>query len=132
MAQPPYDPYGYGQQNPYGYGQPDPYAQHPVEQHHYYGAGPTPIGIQTNGMATASMVCGLIGFFACGLTSILAIIFGHVAQSQMKRTGEGGNGMAVTGLILGYIVTAGWMVFWFLYILGVAWFAAETGSSTTY
>ncbi|TYB49270.1 DUF4190 domain-containing protein [Actinomadura chibensis] len=129
MAQPPYDPYGYGSQ--------DPYAQHyaqqpPAVQHHYYGAAPVPVVRPTNGMATASLVCGLIGFFACGLTSILAIIFGHVAQSQMKRTGEGGHGMAVTGLILGYLVSAGWIIFWVLYILGVAWFAAETGSTSTY
>ena len=72
---PGYDPYGYGSQ--------DPYAQHyaqqpPPVQHHYYGASPVPAVRPTNGMATASLVCGLIGFFACGLTSVLAIIFGHV------------------------------------------------------
>ncbi|MEU8798148.1 DUF4190 domain-containing protein [Spirillospora sp. NPDC048819] len=123
-----YDPYGYGSQDPYG----QSYSQQPpAVQHHYYGPS-VPVARPTNGMATASMVCGLIGFFACGLTSILAIIFGHVAQSQMKRTGEGGHGMAVTGLILGYLITAGWIVFWFLYILGLAMFAAETGSTSTY
>ena len=122
-----YDPYGYGSQDPYA----QSYSQQPGVQHHYYGS-PAPVAAPTNGMATASMICGIIGFFACGLTSILAIIFGHVAQSQIKRTGEGGNGMAVTGLILGYLLTVGWIVFWFLYILGLAMFAAETGSTTTY
>ncbi|TDC55408.1 DUF4190 domain-containing protein [Actinomadura sp. KC345] len=121
-----YDPYGYGSQDPYA----QSYSQQPVQQHHYYGSAP--VAAPTNGMATASMICGIIGFFACGLTSILAIIFGHVAQSQIKRTGEGGSGMAVTGLILGYLLTVGWIVFWFLYILGLAMFAAETGSTTTY
>ncbi|MEU5988273.1 DUF4190 domain-containing protein [Spirillospora sp. NPDC047418] len=126
MAQPPYDPYGYGQQDPYA----QSYSQQPpAVQHHYYG-GSVPVAPPTNGMATASLVCGLIGFFACGVTSILAIIFGHVSLSQIKRTGEGGHGMAVTGLILGYLVSAGWLIFWVLYILGIAMFAASSG--TTY
>ncbi|POM26328.1 hypothetical protein BTM25_07250 [Actinomadura rubteroloni] len=122
--------------NPYDpYGQHDPYAQYsqqpPPVQHHYYG-GP-PAVAPTNGMATASLVCGLIGFVACGLTSILAIIFGHVAQSQIKRTGEGGSGMAVAGLILGYIVSVGWILFWLFYIgLFAAMGLAGAGSSSTY
>jgi hypothetical protein len=107
MAQPPYDPYG-------GYGQ-DPYAQQPAPvQHHYYG-GPV-AAAPNNGMATASMVLGLIGIIFCGFTSILAIIFGHVAQSQIKRTGEGGSGMATAGLVLGYIVTVGWIIVWIFYL----------------
>jgi hypothetical protein len=124
MAQPPYDPYGYGQQDPYA----QSYSQPPAVQHHYYGAS-VPVAPPTNGMATASLVCGLIGFFACGVTSILAIIFGHVSLSQIKRTGEGGHGMAVTGLILGYLVSAGWLIFWLFYILGIAMFAASGGST---
>jgi hypothetical protein len=116
MAQPPYDPYG-------GYGQ-DPYAQQPAPvQHHYYGGGATVR--PNNGMATASMVLGLIGIVFCGFTSILAIIFGHVAQSQIKRTGEGGSGMATAGLVLGYIVTVGWIIVWIFY-LGL--WAAVVGS----
>ena len=35
--------------------------------------------------------------------SILAVIFGHIALSQIRRTGQGGRGMAVAGLVLGYI-----------------------------
>ncbi|TDD34497.1 DUF4190 domain-containing protein [Actinomadura sp. KC06] len=129
MSQPPYDPYGYGTHDPYAqhYSQP---AQPASVQHHYYGGSPVPVAPPTNGMATASMVCGLIGFLACGLTSILAIIFGHVAQSQIKRTGEGGHGMAVAGLILGYIVTAGWIVFWIFYIGLWAAIVGTSGTST--
>lgn len=124
MAQPPYDPYGYGQQDPYA----QSYSQPPAVQHHYYG-GSMPVAPPTNGMATASLVCGLIGFFACGVTSVLAVIFGHVSLSQIKRTGEGGHGMAVTGLILGYLVSAGWLIILILYILGAAMFAASSGST---
>ncbi|MFI0356589.1 DUF4190 domain-containing protein [Actinomadura sp. 9N407] len=122
MAQPPYDPYG-------GYGQ-DPYAQQqpaPV-QHHYYGGG-TP---SNNGMATASMVLGLIGILFCGFTSILAIIFGHVAQSQIKRTGEGGGGMATAGLVLGYIMTGIWILVWIFYLGLYAALIGSGAATSTY
>jgi hypothetical protein len=35
--------------------------------------------------------------------SILAVVFGHVALKQIERTGQGGRGMAVAGLVLGYL-----------------------------
>ncbi|MFC4908805.1 DUF4190 domain-containing protein [Actinomadura gamaensis] len=131
MAQPPYDPYGgYGQQHdPYAAQQPPPYAQPAPVQHNYYGA---PAAQSTNGMATASMVLGLVGIFFCGFTSVLAIIFGHIAHSQIKRTGEGGSGMATAGLVLGYIVAVGWIIFWIFYIGLWAALVGSSGSSTTY
>jgi hypothetical protein len=54
----------------------------------------------TNGLAIASLVLGIVG------GSGLAIIFGHVARSQIRRTGQDGAGMALAGLILGYIALA--------------------------
>ncbi|GAA0246410.1 hypothetical protein GCM10009527_048870 [Actinomadura nitritigenes] len=128
MAQPPYDPYGYGSNDPYA---PQPYSQPPV-QHHYYG-GAAPVSRGTNGMATAAMVLGLIGIVSCGTTSILAIIFGHVAQSQIKRTHEEGQGMATAGLILGYIVTGLWLIVWVFYLwLWAIVFGSAATTSTTY
>jgi hypothetical protein len=126
MAQPPYDPYGYGAQDPYA----QSYSQQPAVQHHYYGGQSMPVAAPTNGMATASLVCGLIGFFACGLTSILAVIFGHISLNQIKRTREGGHGMAVAGLVLGYIVSAGWLIFWIFYI-GLWAMIVGSGAATT-
>ncbi|WP_131737315.1 DUF4190 domain-containing protein [Actinomadura roseirufa] len=126
MAQPPYDPYGYGSQDPYA-GQ--PYAQQPPVQHHYYGP-PAPVVRPNNGMATASMVLGILGLFACGFTSVLAIIFGHIAQSQIRRTGEGGSGMAAAGLILGYIMTVIWVLIWIFYIGLWAALVGGSGGST--
>ncbi len=57
----------------------------------------------TNGFAIASLVCSLATFVACGIGSILGIVFGHIARSQIKRTGEDGAGMALAGLIIGYV-----------------------------
>jgi hypothetical protein len=36
------------------------------------------------------------------LTTIPAIVFGHMARSQIRRTGEEGAGLALAGLILGW------------------------------
>jgi uncharacterized protein DUF1707/uncharacterized protein DUF4190 len=57
---------------------------------------------KTNGLAIASLACG-IGQFAFGpLATIPAIVCGHLARSQIKRTGEQGAGLALAGLILGW------------------------------
>jgi len=51
----------------------------------------------TNSMAIASLICAFFIF-------PLGIIFGHIAMGQIKRTGEGGKGLATAGLIIGYLV----------------------------
>jgi Domain of unknown function (DUF4190)/Domain of unknown function (DUF1707) len=63
----------------------------------------------TSGLAIASMVCGIAEIFTLGLASIPAIILGHLARGQIRQTGERGDGMAVAGLILGYLGIAGWV-----------------------
>ena len=62
----------------------------------------------TNGLAIAALVCGILGFFTCGLGSILGIIFGLIARGQISRSGgrEGGAGLALAGLVLGGAVLA--------------------------
>ncbi len=37
------------------------------------------------------------------LATIPAVVCGHMARSQIRRTGEQGAGMALAGLILGWI-----------------------------
>jgi hypothetical protein len=57
---------------------------------------------KTNALAIASLACGL-GQFAFGpMATIPAIVFGHMAQHQIKRTGEQGAGLALAGLVLGW------------------------------
>jgi hypothetical protein len=63
---------------------------------------------RTNGLAVASLVCACAGIipFLFGLPSILGIIFGFVARSQIKnaRGTQGGTGLAVAGIIVGFSV----------------------------
>jgi len=56
----------------------------------------------TNGLAIASLACGLVQLVFGPLTAIPAIVFGHVALHQIKRTGGQGAGLAFAGLILGW------------------------------
>jgi type IV secretory pathway VirB2 component (pilin) len=60
---------------------------------------------ETNPLAIVSMICGMVAL-VLGPLAGLAVVFGHIARGQVRRTGEGGHGMATTGLILGYIVLA--------------------------
>jgi hypothetical protein len=65
----------------------------------------------TNGLAVGALVCGILEFFTLGVLAIPAVILGHLARGQIKRTGERGDGMAITGLILGWMAITGWALF---------------------
>jgi hypothetical protein len=57
---------------------------------------------RTNGYAIASFACGLGQFVVGPLATIPAIVLGHMARSQIRRTGEQGAGLALAGLVLGW------------------------------
>lgn len=75
---------------------------------------PSPLPRQTCGLAIASLVLGIVSvptICCCGVglvAAILAVVFGHVAMNQIRRS-EGrlnGKGMAVAGLVIGYASVA--------------------------
>ena len=72
---------------------------------------------KTNGMAIASLVLGIVWLWWLG--SVLALVFGYVGKSQIDRSGgrETGRGMAVAGIVLGWIGVA---VLVTIIVLGVA------------
>jgi hypothetical protein len=55
----------------------------------------------TNGLAVAALVLGIVWAFWIG--SALAIVFGHTALNQIQNSNQSGKGMAVAGLVLGYV-----------------------------
>ncbi|MEK7950216.1 GYF domain-containing protein [Luteolibacter soli] len=62
----------------------------------------------TSGLAIASMVCGIVCILLCvyhGLLGLPAVICGHLALSQINSSPlpMGGRGMAIAGLVLGYL-----------------------------
>lgn len=56
----------------------------------------------TNQLAIASLICACAQLLIPILTAIPAIILGHMARRQIRRTGENGAGLALAGLIVGY------------------------------
>jgi hypothetical protein len=62
-------------------------------------------GAVTSGTAIASLVLGLMSFVLGCLTGLPAVICGHIALSQANRSNGmvGGKGMAIAGLVLGYV-----------------------------
>jgi hypothetical protein len=54
--------------------------------------------------AIVSFVCSLL--VGCGVGSIIAIVFGHIARQRIRRDGSDGAGLALAGLIIGYIGVA--------------------------
>jgi hypothetical protein len=72
-------------------------------------APPTP----TNTLAILALVFGILG-------SVLAVVFGHIALSQITRTGAQGRGLAIAGLILGYL----WVVLYLAFFVGLIVYGA--------
>jgi len=81
------------------------------------------------------MILGIVSFVLClgFLTGIPAIILGHMSRGKIKRSNGqlGGGGMALTGLILGYITTA-FTIIYVIFILVFAGAMATTAASMEY
>src|SRR6202521_971791 len=62
---------------------------------------------ETSGKAVFSLICGLLFFIP--LLFVAAIVFGHLALSDIRKSAGRlkGTGIAVAGLVLGYMWIAG-------------------------
>lgn len=74
---------------------------------------------KTNGFAIAAMVNGIVAIVLgwtviLSICGILAVVFGHVSLSQLKQEPINGRGMAIAGLVLGYVSIGFWT---FIFIL---------------
>jgi len=73
-------------------------------------AAPVPVAqpqwAKTNSLAITSLICGVAQFMFGPLATVPAVVCGHMARSQIRRTGEQGAGMALAGLVLGWVGVA--------------------------
>ena len=89
---------------------------------------------KTSGLAIASLVCGIGAWFvAFCVGALAAIILGHMARAEIRRSAGRieGDGMALAGLILGYVNLAVFVVVALLFLLtmgGIAAAAAHAGN----
>jgi hypothetical protein len=72
----------------------------------------TPPHPRTNGFAIGAMAAGLLAWMPPG--ALAAVLLGHTARGQIRRTGERGDGLAVAGLVLGYL---GICIYFFIFLV---------------
>ncbi len=134
---PGYPPPGYGPQPGYpppspgaygapGYAEqpssfpPPPGGGYPPPPPPQYGAAPYQGGYGypapesgTNTLAISSLVASVIGLL-CGIGSIVGIVCGVIALNQIKRTHQGGYGLAIAGIVVGVatlIISMIWAIY---------------------
>lgn len=86
---------------------------------------------QTNSMAIAALVSSLV-------MSPLGVVFGHISLSQIRRTGEQGKGLAIAGLVIGYLGSALMLFYLIATLVFIGWlkssidgFESDIASYTT-
>lgn len=118
----------YGQQpqgqQPYGQQQTPPpgYVQQPYGQQPYAAYPPQP----------GTNVLAIVAIISAFFIPIAGIICGHIARKQIRETGEQGDGLALTGLIVGYVFTALIIVFIVIYVVFFVVLLGTVGMSGAY
>ncbi|GAA2917152.1 hypothetical protein JOD62_002800 [Microbacterium keratanolyticum] len=131
---PGYAPPAYGAAPTYFATPGSPYQGHaaPAPQGYPVPASPLPPAPRpTSGLAVTAFISGIIGvffgIFGIGIAAaIVAIVTGHMALGRLRADPAlAGRGLAIAGLIMGYVVTAFAALFLvgFLFLFGIAWFA---------
>ncbi|MET8119342.1 DUF4190 domain-containing protein [Micromonospora sp. NPDC005189] len=134
--------YPYAPNDPYAGGapqipvQPGPYAATPGYPppvgYPGYGYPPAP---KQNGLAIAAMVVsiigalGLCGYGLGGYIGAIGAILGHVSRKQIRERGEGGEGFATAGIIVGWVATALAVLATIAIVIFIVWVANQDSSS---
>ncbi len=125
---------------PYG-ATPPPYGQPPAYQGQAYpsaqgqayptayGYGAYPAGPKTNTLSVFALIASIAGFIWLLplIGSVAGAIMGHLALGQIKRTGEKGYGMALAGVIVGWVGVA-LAVIGVVIIIGLIGWSVENGA----
>ncbi|WP_162236926.1 DUF4190 domain-containing protein [Agreia sp. Leaf283] len=80
-----------------------------------YGNATPPYGAQPGGSYSPVQeprynVLAIVSFVSAFFLSLVAVITGHMALGQIKRTAEKGRGLAIAGLVLGYAGIVGGII----------------------
>ena len=83
----------------------------------------------TSSLAIASLVSGILGWTLLPVIgTLVAIITGHMARAEIRRSAGAldGDGLAIGGLVLGWVSALLWILgiaAIFLFFGGLAWLA---------
>ncbi|WP_241156192.1 DUF4190 domain-containing protein [Leucobacter chromiireducens] len=98
----------------------------------YRPAAPAPAAAPRGTTLAQTNTYALLAIILAFISPIAGVVFGHMSLSQIKRTGDAGRGLAITGLVLGYASFAFLIVFIVLYIgfiaLAIGGIASEYSS----
>jgi hypothetical protein len=80
---------------------------------------------RTNPLAVVALCCGIGQVIAGPFAGIAAIVLGAMSLRQIRETGAGGHGMAVTGIVLGAV---GMILTVLAVLVGIALFHVVTSN----
>lgn len=89
-------------------------------------AAPAAAATSTNVLSIIALISAFV------LPFVVPVVLGHISLSQIKRTGEGGKGLAIAALVLGYIEIAAWLIVAGLVIFSLVLLAASGASYSSY
>lgn len=141
---PPADPYAQQQYPPaQPYGQPtsgQPYSPGPYSGQEYP-ASPAAGGYQQGGyqqpyaayqQPKGTNTMAILAIVFAFVFSPLGIVFGHIGRKQIRERGEQGDGLALAGMIIGYVATGLYLIgccVWLIFVIGLFGSAAATSGS---
>lgn len=110
-------------------------AQAPVGQPAYPAAGqpvyraaaPAPAQAPRGTTLAQTNTYAVLAILLAFMAPIAGVVFGHMSLSQIKRTGDAGRGLAITGLVIGYAAIVFLVLFFVLYIGFIAFAIAAVG-----
>lgn len=70
-----------------------------------------------NTLAVVSLAAGV-----SGVGALIAVITGHISLAQIRKSGESGKALAITGTVFGYLHLVGWIIFTVLAVISSALF----------
>jgi uncharacterized protein DUF4190 len=108
----------------YENGQQDYYPPAPYPQQPYYAPKR-----ETEGLAIASLVVSIHGF-GCPLIGVVGAILGHMARRRIQERGTEGAGLALAGIIIGWVATGLTALFIAFYIIFFV-VLVSTGTTTS-
>lgn len=80
-------------------------------------------------MKPPTNILAILGFVGVFIWSLVGIVLGHIALSQIKKTGESGHGLALAAVIIGYARLALEFLAGFFLLMMFGVFGAAAASS---
>lgn len=85
----------------------------------FAGPGYSSPAYRNDRIAVLAVVLGIVGIPVPGVC-LVAIACGHLARHRLRTSYQGGRGLAVAGLVLGYVMAAVWLAILLLQLISNA------------